>query len=263
MNRTSPKKTALGATVVVLLVLSGCTTKKDDAQDEDAKAPTSTSLPAECEEAAARQAEAAGADGTDEVATSTTLPPTCADALFNVAVDEGGSKELKALPASDRLGYAHGMCAFAQALLGEEAVAPTYKELVATTSESWGVDPPLVEEVIDLSATLCPGQMQPVLDLQTGASQITLRLQVTGNGRALVSYLAPDGTSLSDEVTVPWDHEVTLESATDFRLSARIPDGEATCSIMIDDKTVAEQNAGPGEESVCAATASELRDAAR
>ncbi len=281
MRRASMSRLATGVALVAVLALAGCTSKKDD--QADVTSTTTTALPAECEEFAddvlrrgaadetppdetpAQDAPAADAPESagDDRSTQTTLPPRCADALFGVAVEQSGSQEIKDLDADRRLGFAHGACAFASALVVEGTEPPTYKEFVATTAASWDVSPEVVEEIVELAATLCPGQLAPLTDLQTGASEVTLRLQVTGTGTAQVSYQAPDGTTVHDEVSLPWDHEVTLPAPTDFRLSARIPDGEASCSVMIGDVEVVEHTATPGEEAACAATANELRAAAR
>lgn len=262
---TNRRAVSLAITAVTLVaVLAGCTSnRRDDTADEEKKATTTTVLPEACEEAAKQAQEPPSVDESTGEVTATTLPPACADALFGIAVGESASDALKELPEAELLGYAHGACAFAAALTVEGTEAPTYQEFVETTSESWGQSPEVVEEIVTLAATLCPGQLAPLTDLATGASKVTLRLQVIGKGIAQVTYQGPGGDTLNDEVTTPWDHEVTLDAPAEFRLSARIPDGAASCSIMVGATLVVEQETTPGEEVVCAATASELRDAAR
>ena len=274
MRRTTTSRWLTVATVAALALLAGCTSSNSDDDDAaTASTTTTTELPPECEEFAAdalRPTDPEQGEGRstttapgDDAPTQTTLPPRCADALFGVAVEQSGSAELQELDAERRLGFAHGACAYASALTVDGTEPPTFKEFVATTAESWDVSPALVEEIVQLAGNLCPGQLAPLTDLQSGASQVTLRLQVTGTGTAQVSYQGPDGTTLQDEVSVPWDHEVTLGAPTDFRLSARIPDGEASCSIMVDDEVVVEETTTPGEEVACAVSAGDLRDAAR
>ena len=278
MRRPTVARLATAVALIALLALAGCTSKKDD--DAEATTTTTTALPAECEEFAdevlrpgaeapdtpseADEAPDSAPETADEGErpTQTTLPPRCADALFSVAVEQSASDEVKELDPERRLGFAHGVCAYAAALTIDGTEPPTYKEFVATTAESWEASPEVVEEIVEQAATLCPGQLAPLTDLQTGASELTLRLQVTGTGTAQVSYLAPDGTTVHDEVSLPFDHEVTLPAPSDYRLSGRIPDGAAECSIMIGDTVVVEHTTTPGEEVVCAATGSELRAAA-
>ncbi len=273
MHRSTASRLAAAVALVAVVALAGCTSKKDD---ETAKATTTTTeVPAECEEFARDAMRPPGDESTepstepggdpadDERPTQTTLPPRCAEALFAEAVEQSGSDAVKDLDAERRLGFAHGACAYATALTIEGTEPPTYKEFVATTSSSWDVSAEVVEEIVKLAATLCPGQLAPLTDLESGASQVPLRLQVTGTGTAQVSYQGPDGTTVHDEVTVPWDHEVTLGAPTEFTLSARIPDGEATCSVTVGDDVVVENTSTPGENIVCTATAAELREAAR
>lgn len=257
---------SLLAVVTLSGVTLGCSSSDSDDAAVDTTIPPPTSVPEECKneaeqilaESTEADPEAQGAPGSEQPE----LSPQCADALFAVTVQEQGSDALKELPSEEQLGFAHGMCAYAVALTSDEAVAPSFDELVASTSESWGVEPVLVEEIISLATVLCPGQLTPVLDLQSGRSALTLRLQVTGGGRALVAYQGPDGASMQDEVATPWDHEIRLEVANDYRLTARIPDGEVVCSIMVGDTVIVETEGGVGEQVECAATAAELREAA-
>jgi hypothetical protein len=242
--------------VMAVVAVAGCTGGDDNA-DEKPKPTTTTSLPEECDGADV----AAPAEEDAASATTSTLPQDCADAVFTSLIEEDGSEELRALDAEQQLGFGHGMCAYAAALKANPDDAPSYDELVTSTSESWGTSTEVVEEVLGLAANLCPGQLDPILDLRTNPTKITVEMSGTGSGELAVTYTTPDGGNLQDSVQSPWEQQVILDEAVEVRVAVS-GKGEVTCSFSINGERLAEETV-TDDEAVCTATAAQVRDAAR
>lgn len=249
---------AVGLAALVTISV-GCTGGEAD-RDKPEKASTSTLLPPECDDVVAPADE----KGKPNPSTTTTLPPNCADAVFVQVVTDEGSDELKEIDGDRLLGFGRGLCAYGATLAADPKVAPTYDELVESTSKSWEVSTNSVEEVLGFAATLCPGDLDPILKLRDDVGAVTVEMAVSGQGKLHVTYVSPDGGSIQDDVTAPWVHEVVLDPVTDFRLVATSEGGNVTCAISVKDTEVTKTSADKkGSEAVCEAPASELRAAAR
>lgn len=246
-NRSRIATIALAA--ALLLTLPGCVGggKKEEAKKEKPK--SATTLPVECKDVDAENGQP--------------LPADCADAVYAAGIADAGSKELKKVDKDRQLAFGRGMCAYASALAESPDKAPTYSELIESTSKSWGVSKDTVEEVLNLAASLCPGQLEPILALRKKTGSVTVEMSVIGPGKADVTYTLPTGDDFQDSITTPWEHQVILDSARDFRLTARTDKGEVTCSITVEGQEVISKKGKDGAEAVCEATSAQINSAAR
>lgn len=262
MSKKSWRWLAVLGLVSVLAAVS-CTGGDDAVEAPDEEEATSTSLPPECE--GVQPPEDASAESSDESksSTTTTLPADCLNAVFAGIVADEGSEELTELEQDQLLGFGQGICAYASALEADPDNAPTYDELVASTSGSWGVSEKAVEEVLGFASTLCPGKLDPILSLRDDVGTITVQMTVSGATPVKVSYTSPDGDSLQDDIESPWEHEVILDPSSDFRLTASSAEGEVSCSVSVKGERQVNETAGKSEEAECALSSAQLREAAR
>lgn len=259
MNTPSCRRPAVSLVVVVValaLAASACTGGEENADDDERRPTTTTSLPDECEGVEV----AAPTDDDADSATTTTLPQSCANAVFTSLVEEQGSEELQKLDVDQQLGFGHGMCAYAAALKRNPDDAPSYDELINSTSESWGTSTEVVEEVLGLAANLCPGELDPILDLRANPTEITVEMTGTGSGELAVTYTTPDGGNLQDTVDSPWEQQVILDEAVEVRVAVS-GKGEVTCSFSVNGEELAEETV-TDDEAICTASAAQVRDAA-
>lgn len=244
------------------LVLGGCTGGDDD--KAEAEKPTDSApatAPADCVVQATPSADDA-VEGPGVVPT-TSIVQSCLDDAFVAAVEDQGSKALRKLPAEQVLGFGHGLCAYATALSADPANAPTYDELVKSTSASWKVETTVFTEVLGLAATLCPGQLQPVLDLrsQAGAGTVEVELGATGSAPMDVRYTGPDGNEMTSSAQTPWTQLIRLDTAADFTFTVTATDGEVSCTLTVKGEEVTSDAGDKNAPADCSASAAELRAA--
>lgn len=284
---------ALLATMVVLI--TSCSGKKNEKAT-----PTSTepkvvnTIPPGCEDDV-RSAQAAALDGSDQAADAGTadaddsgeskdeatdnkpatdeseagqIPLTrsveCGQAVFLASIESSGSDVLKKTDEDQLLGYGHGICSYSRSIAENPLLAPSYKELIASTADSWGVDESVVEEVINHANELCPGQLEPLQEMKKNVGSVDVHLAVTGEPPFLITYTSPGGDAMQQEIDVtPWEHQVTFQAPADVTLTASSESGSVTCTVMVNDKELVRQEAADGEEADCSVSGAQVHEAAR
>lgn len=243
-------------TVGLLFAFVGCSSGE---KAEGKKPATTTTAVSDCVVADSLPENAP--EGAAE-ATTTSIVQKCLDDAFVAAVSGNGSKALKDLSKDQVLGFGHGLCAYAQSLAVDPARSPTYAELIKSTSESWGVQASVVEEMIGFAGTLCPNQLAPILALKKEVGTVMITFEGTGSGALTVSYTGPDGVAVDSVVQTPWTTSVRFDEPTDIRLSVSAEGGGASCTIKANDHQVTTANGKDDAPAECSVTATDIREAA-
>ena len=256
MNLT--KRWIAVATVVAIALVAGCSGGEEAEGKKPSKGPTTTSL-SDC---VVKDTLPENAPEGAEQSTTTSIVQKCLDDAFTATVGDKGSQALKDLSADQVLGFGHGLCAYAAALGADPSRAPSYKELIASTAGSWKVEPEVVEEMLGFAGTLCPNQLEPILTLKNQVGSVEITLEAAGSGSMTVSYAGPDGGPVQDTVSSPWTSSIRFDDPTDVRFSVTAEGGPVTCTIRANDKQVTTATVTDGLTAECAASASDIRDAA-
>lgn len=245
------------AITVVLFVVVAASCSGSDAGDNRSRGSGSTgsatTVPRACRSASD--------------APSTTISSQCADAIFSTRIAEDGSNKLKKLGVEKQLGFGHGMCAYAQSLAASTAPKPTYEDLVKSTSESWGVDRSIVDEIVKIGEVLCPDAMKLIATLADSTELPVLTLSVTGAGSGAVTFTLPDGKPLTENVQGGWQQTIELRVPYDFNMSVQpTAEGPLGCEVRVGDKVISSSEVDPGTgtgTASCAASIAEIREAIR
>ena len=237
-------------------VSSGCSRASDSRASEQSRSGDSKA------EASVRPAECRSATNGPS---TTALTSQCADAIFKARLTENGSDKLKKLGEEKQLGFGHGMCAYAQSLAASTAPKPTYEDLVKSTSESWGVDRSIVDEIVKIGDVLCPDAMKLIATLADSTELPVLTLSVTGTGSGAVTFTLPDGKPLTENVQGGWQQTIELRVPYDFNMSVQpTAEGSLGCEVRVGDKVISSSEVDPGTGTAsCAASIAEIREAIR
>lgn len=265
MSCRSPRRAVLSVLIAVAVALVPACSGEDKAEGKKPKTPvTTTTLPADCI-VTGSGAPPEGPDGGagETIAPTTSILQKCLDKAFTEQVAKNGSAGLKKRSKDQLLGFGAGICAYARALAADPSKAPTYDELVKSTSASWKVKPSEFEEILTFAGVLCPNDLKPVLDLkaQAGGGAVQLELSAASASEMEVTYQAPDGTRITGKVQTPWTQAVTLDAPVDYPFTVKVGDGEATCVLKVKEQQVKTATATKDKPADCSATAAELRSA--
>lgn len=250
------RSVALALAGILLATAVGCSTG-ERAVGKKSDGSTTTTSPADC----VRSSPADPNDLSNQATTTSIVQQCLEDAFLAVAADTG-TEAVRALSRDQTLAFGHGLCAYAQALASDLSSVPSYREFVASTSASWGVDKQVVEDMIPLSESLCPGQLAPILALKASKGTVEVTWNATGTGPLRVTYTGPDGSEIVDTVASPWTHVVRFESTVDVRISVQASGGSATCSIESNGNELNAATGSEGSAAECAASAGDIRNAA-
>lgn len=259
-------KRALVVFSAILLVAGASCSGGDEAEGKKPSKSTTTTLPEDCViKDSGTPVEGPDAEAGATIAPTTSILQTCLDKAFKQQVTQHGSAALKKLSSDQVLAFGAGICAYSRALAADPSKAPTYDELVKSTSASWKVKPSEFEEILTFAAVLCPNDLNAVLDLKTqaGGGSVPLELSAASASEMTVTYQAPDGSSVTGPAQTPWTQSVTLQGPVDYPFIVKVSDGEATCTVKVKDTEVKTATGGKDEPADCSVTAAELRDANR
>lgn len=265
--RTNPRtrlrkrrpSTVAALLVALVLAVTSCSSNK---AEEDAKAPESTapktlSIPPECRD----ELGVGGEDG--EAVDAAALSPRCRDAIFLTAVTANGSEELKAADDDQQLAFGHGICAYAATISDNLSAAPSYKELVESTSTSWDMPKHVVEEVIVYANELCPDEIGILQEMKKNVGSVDVHMAVSGETPLDITYTGPNGDAIETTIDeIPWEHMLSLQAPADVEFTASSDSGDVTCSVVVEDHEIKRNTEENGKQADCSVTAAEVRDAA-
>lgn len=231
-GRLSTILVLLGAAIA--LVATGCSSPEDSAT-------TTTDVTVDI-----------GADCSAEV-DAQQVSPLCEETLYLGSVDAGDYPELAEIDPAQLVGFARGLCAYASALSGySDEQLPTYGDLITSSSNSWGVEPEVVDSVTRSTKVMCPEGNATLSRLRKSNDDgITVELLVSGSGDASVEYTLPDGSARTNEVTTPWSQVLHLTQAATISLSVNpVGDAEVGCQISVNGEVVAAERVA-AEAALC------------
>lgn len=208
--------------------------------------------------------EAEGTTPTLPEATKTTAPEcqtgedggsaiseACQDVLFVSAVRESDYPALDDLEDKKIVGFVRGLCAYGSTMAGKDPTEmPLFGDLLASTSNSWGVSVEAVEAIYDASQMLCPEAYELMSKMPRADGGLQLELRATGEGSAKVSYLLPHGAIHEEEsVDLPWTQRLYVPEAMSLSITVTPIDGSKVgCQIaysgtILDEERVADEMA--------------------
>lgn len=261
--RVSRRKSRLNAVAAVLvavtLAVTSCSSNGSEEETGAAEStvPKTPSIPPECRDELGTQGE----DG--EAVDASALSPRCRDAIFLTAVTANGSIELKSADEDQQLAFAYGICAYASAISENPSAAPSFSELIDSTSTSWGMPKHVVEEVIVYANDLCPDDIGILQEMKKNVGSVDVHMAVSGDVPLHVTYTGPNGDAIETTVEeIPWEHKLSLQAPSDVAFTAASGTGEVTCLVTVGDQELQRETEANGKEVDCSVSSAEIRDAA-
>lgn len=249
--RLTTRRLAVAVTVATLL--AGCSSGGDTtATSTSTKAKTG--IPKECE-------TSSGGDPTS----TTVLSEACQNAVYTQALEGSQSKDVAALSKERKVAFGRGLCEYAKVLAQSTDPRPSFAELEASTSKSWGVTPQIFEEIYEASRFLCPTEIGTITDMKKPSGPIAVEIDVGGSGSVNVTYTLPDGNPSQKSVTAPWQQIINLTQPIEVSVTAEAGKGAngVSCSIKVGNKQIVKKAAPAKSSSVeCTVSAADVGRAA-
>lgn len=245
---SSRRRIVLVLVVVTATLAAGCT---DNGSSASSRQTTTSSF-------------GVGLSACTSPATTSTISQRCRELVFSAGLAKSGSAAVRKLSAPQQLGFARGLCAYAQALAASTRPRPLFSELAKSTATSWGVKPPVFREIYKAAKVLCPEELATIDGLPETRDPIEVSLSIGGSGPVGVTFTSADGNTQQQKVTAPWTLTIELKTAINMTLSARA-DGSTplTCSISVSGSSLAEHEPAPqAGEATCSVSADTIASAA-